>query len=67
MVIIYILIPELDNSDLNQGPRSNPDPDVFHIILCQDFKNVIVEMKSCPRWTTRSLQSSPFSKCYEVS
>lgn len=35
-LIIYILIPELDNSDLSQFPRSNLDPDVFHIILCQD-------------------------------
>jgi hypothetical protein len=37
MVIIYILIQELDNSDLIQVPRSNPDPDVFRIISCQDI------------------------------
>jgi hypothetical protein len=37
MVIIYILIPKLDNIDLNQIPGLNPDPKVFHIISSQDI------------------------------
>jgi len=65
MVIIYILIQELDNSDLNQVPRSNPD--VFHIISCQDIHKFIWMLKSCHFCTTSSLQSFPLPVCYEVS